>query len=232
LISISYSKFIIEERRNSLSKTEKLVRYAIELFPNLKAENICIYFSAREYINDKDALFIPLDHPSYSLKAKQLKIPSTLSIAFAIHLSSREEIDQVFIISHEFEHATQYMKNAKAYLYSCILRDYGFDGEGLSPYEVPTEIAADRKGKDIVLKLYGEDKVEAFIEKFTSCSDINFQKYGSYIRNIKLSEDYLFFIEVMNIWSKYNMDAIIEKLNGEKSAVSKRILEIYEFANK
>jgi len=160
-----------------------------------------------------------------------LKIVTEFSIVFSKQMISLEEIDRFFIICHEFEHVIQYIRSKKEYLYSCILRDYGCDEIGFLTSEVPSEIDADRKAKGILVRIYGQEKVDEFIKRISSSSDVLKQIYGDDIGSLNLSESYVFEKEVMKMWNEYEMNDKLEKLKGERSTFARRILENYAFAN-
>ena len=232
MIFISHSRSLGDEEKSSFKNTESAVWHAVEYFPELEKRNICIYFCARESApRGSPASFIPLNHPHYRSKIMHLKIFTEFSIVFSKQMISLEEIDRFFIICHELEHVIQYIKSKKEYLYSCILRDYGCDGIGFLMSEVPSEIDADRKAKGILVRIYGQEKVDEFIKRLSSSSDVLKQIYGDNISNLNLSKSYVFEKEVMKMWNEYNIDAKLDKLRGKRSTFHRRILENYALAN-
>lgn len=227
-----YSRSLSDKEKSSFKNAESAVWHALEYFPELEKRSICIYFCARESApGDSPASFIPLNHPHYRSKIMHLKIVTEFSIVFSKQMISLEEIDRFFIICHEFEHVIQYIRSKKEYLYSCILRDYGCDEIGFLTSEVPSEIDADRKAKGILVRIYGQEKVDEFIKRISSSSDVLKQIYGDDIGSLNLSESYVFEKEVMKMWNEYEMNDKLEKLKGERSTFARRILENYAFAN-
>ena len=232
MIFSAYSRSLGDEEKSSFKNIESAVWHAVEYFPELEKRSICIYFYAREAApRGSLASFIPLNHPHYYSKIMHLKVVAEFSIVFSKQMISLEEIDRFFIICHEFEHVIQYIRSKKEYLYSCILKDYGCDGTGFHMYKVPSEIDADRKAKCILVRIYGQEKVDEFIKRFSSSSDARKQIFGDYIGNLNLSEDYVFEKEVMKMWDEYDIDAKLDKLRGKRSMFHRRILENYAFAN-
>lgn len=204
----------------------------MKYFPELGKRSICIYFYARESTPCKSpALFIPLSHPRYRSKNINLKIATEFSVVLSKQMISLEEIDRYLIICHEFEHVVQCIRSKKEYFYSCILRDYGNNGNGILRYKVPSEIDADRKAKSILIRIFGQTELDEFVERCLSSSDGQKQVFGEYIRLLNLSKEYDFKEEVMKMWNEYEMNAVLEKLRGKTSPFARRILENYAFAS-
>ncbi len=233
LLFFGYSRFLKEEEKAALKFLEHSVWNALKYFPKLEKKSICVYFYARELTPDGNlAQFIPLGHPCYRSKATKLKIGTEFSIVLSKRALSLTELGRYYVICHELEHVAQCVRSKKEYFYSCILRDFGSDVTGMLKYNVPSEIDADRKAKNLLIKIFGQEKLDVFVNRYASSSDTQEQIFAEYFRLLNLSEDYDFEEEVIKYWTKYEMSAKLKYLRTEMSLFERRILENYVYANK
>jgi len=206
---------------------ELILRY----FAALDQKRVCLYISLKKLApRGKDAEFWPLDYHPFSLFNKCSKHPADFLIIFSMALADRNRIEQLLIICHEFQHAVQYTRDKKSYLYSCILRDYGTDGNGILVHRIPAEIDADITAKAVLENELGKKEVQLFIDELYSNKDSRFQVFGSYFANLNSGVNYDFKKETAKLWEEISMDKVLFKLKDSRTKRHRDIYKMYEFA--
>lgn len=231
MIYLTYSRSLGEEEKRRFSKVGAEIKSVELYFPELAHEEICIYFYSKDSIRGAPAEFIPLDHPQYNSRIKHINNPTKYSIVFSKWMTSCDNrIERILIISHEFQHVFQYIGHKKGYLYACILRDYGDDGHGMAVQTIPSEKDADRKSKDILAKMFGEEGVREFVNDLISSENLKDRNFADYFDSLNMEEEYDFVNEVNKLWDKKAMNSVIEGMKKSPTRLQNLILQNHNFA--
>jgi hypothetical protein len=211
MINKSYSQSLDEGKRSLFEQVEAEIENALPFFPELGRNKICIYFYSKDYINRKHAQFYPLRHPRYHSRIGRLEHFAEFLIVFSKKIASLKGIEQFYIICHELQHVVQFANTKREYLYSCLIRDFGDEGNGVWELKVPTEIDADRKAKAILLSVFGKREVKKFIEELASSGEPVKGVYGEHLNLLDLEKEYILEDEVRRMWDKMDMKAVVKK---------------------
>ena len=233
-----YSKLKGFDPRLLESTVAKILYY----FPELKDVKTIMYFACIVKDTNVGANTYPLKYPRSYLEHNNPSLAYAcrdyLDIDFAFWFSKivteGDEITRVINISHEINHASQYVLNTKLYLYGCIIRFLliNYIPNDLSPIEYDSV----RKSKIVSYEIFSKKDVDSFINKFLSNPDIegNGREFLEVFKSIEICDSYDWKNSVIKLWDKYNIKIEIDKLIKLKNPDfdQSKIIEMYNFANK
>jgi len=221
----------------------KITNLILEYFPKFKGYEYLMFFYHlpnlyQNWPKERGiATFFPLDTPNSGITEKcpeiivQNKKKVDFEFLFTRLVTEGNELEKTYYMSHEFQHAYQYINNKQLYYYGCILNYYLADKE-IEIERLPLEYDATKESKYVTTSLYGEENVIQFIEK--NLADKDQMKWPWVILNsIKPDKEYDWEKEIQRLWKKYDLEIKIKELKTKKSMNKSqiKIIEMYDFAN-
>lgn len=188
------------------------------------------------------------------------KLRDFSSYGYIVYLSriiaeDESEISRVLTISHEVRHIVQDIGLENSHLKDIVLKKYlrmrclNYFNEVYR--NMPAEIDAFRESKRIAIRIYGEDKVEAFLNEeidqhrdrmVRTCPDspghndeIEWLSYWEHLKSINIKDNYDFRSEFQGVWKMYGplieeeVGRIRLKQEDERIDLEKSLLEAYGF---
>jgi len=222
---------IVEETINMFEDESKILR----------KQNILIFFdSMRLSLIQSLGKLIIKDTPSYKpfidSKALKIKIPNLSDFIYIIYLSRKvrerdSHIFKVLTIAHEFQHVLQFLYFRDVYHQTAVLKGYLMIGKRFTNeiyLKLPSEVDAFKKSKIIVVKIFGNEKVNRFIEQEIKNSQNEIEKiYWKNLNELNIDEGYNLRKITQISWDKY-VDDILYKIDELKQKRESNELEIEE----
>ena len=155
---------------------EKISYVILKRFPELENNSSLLYFFHRPNLPQNwlygTASFFIIGSPFSSMEiyfphlAHVINKHSNLDFAFHFTrlITEGDDITKVIYVAHEFQHAVQYKRDKKMYFHGRIIHHFLAD-KHIEEEKTPLEYDALRKSKIVAAFLFGNNKVEEFIER-------------------------------------------------------------------
>lgn len=231
MIHIKYSKKVDMDSRIGYEQIESILDRIMpgQRFNVLQQRLIGIYFSANNFCpHGRLAEFWPLDIHPFILMNKCSGDKDDAMIVLSKNINSIDQTEKYLIISHEIQHAVQYMSDKKSYLRSTILHEYGNDGNGILEYRVPAEIDADIVAIATIMTHLGKGAIDKLINGLRISTELNKQIYSDFLEDLvkDINRFRGFTKETHELWDSMDMESTVSRLLSSPQANNKRDRDI------
>ncbi len=214
-------------------EVQKITNNILEYFPKLGKYIFAIFFL--DYPNSYEAMkldfayIFPMDYPNSSLNIKFFDVFQSIRnknyidfvFVFTKLITDGDKWTKTIFLSHEFQHAYQYIRNKQLYYFGRILDNFS-DVMKIPKEMLPLEYDAMRESKYITTSLYDEGKITRFTKEKLDNNDS--PKYlWAFLNSKDIPKDYNVENEVLKLWEEHGIQ---EKIDGLKKKRFQQIMKI------